>query len=77
MPNGSEVGSEKYAYKLGWLEALHGFLAAELETHDKLVVLGDFNIAPADEDVRSAVRREVTALCDRFPLYADRWQTLD
>ena len=31
VPNGSEVGSEKYAYKLGWLEALHGFLDAELQ----------------------------------------------
>ena len=30
VPNGSEVGSEKYAYKLGWLEALRGFLETEL-----------------------------------------------
>jgi exodeoxyribonuclease III len=51
IPNGSEVGSEKYAYKLGWLSALHEFLADEMSRHDKLVVLGDFNIAPADEDV--------------------------
>ncbi|MBT8108681.1 MAG: endonuclease/exonuclease/phosphatase family protein, partial [Gammaproteobacteria bacterium] len=45
VPNGSEVGSEKYAYKLNWLAALQAFLAAELEQHEKLVVLGDFNIA--------------------------------
>jgi exodeoxyribonuclease-3 len=51
VPNGSEVGSEKYAYKLGWLDRLRGFLADELQRHDKLVVLGDFNIAPADADV--------------------------
>jgi len=51
VPNGSEVGSDKYAYKLGWLDALRGFLADELKAHEKLVVLGDFNIAPADEDV--------------------------
>ena len=51
VPNGSEVGSEKYAYKLGWLGALRGFLEAELAQHDNLVVLGDFNIAPADADV--------------------------
>ena len=51
IPNGSEVGSEKYAYKLSWLAALHGFLEAEMKRHENLVVLGDFNIAPADEDV--------------------------
>lgn len=51
IPNGSEVGSEKYDYKLAWLAALQKFLAAELQRHEKLVVLGDFNIAPADADV--------------------------
>lgn len=51
VPNGSEVGSEKYDYKLSWLAALRGFLAAELQQHENVVVLGDFNIAPADEDV--------------------------
>ena len=51
IPNGSEVGSEKYEYKLGWLASLRSFLAAELQRYENLVVLGDFNIAPADEDV--------------------------
>ena len=63
VPNGSEVGSEKYAYKLGWLEALRSFLANELERHDKLVVLGDFNIAPADEDVYDAEKWGDAILC--------------
>ena len=63
VPNGSEVGSEKYAYKLDWLEALRGFLADELERHDKLVVLGDFNIAPADEDVYDAEKWGDAILC--------------
>ena len=44
VPNGSEVGSEKYQYKLGWLRALRDYLAAQLEKYDNLVVLGDFNI---------------------------------
>jgi exodeoxyribonuclease-3 len=56
IPNGSEVGSEKYAYKLSWLEALHNFLSAELAEHERLVVLGDFNIAPADEDVHDPAK---------------------
>ena len=63
VPNGSEVGSEKYAYKLSWLEALHGFLKEELRQHDKLVVLGDFNIAPADEDVYDAEKWGEAILC--------------
>jgi exodeoxyribonuclease-3 len=56
IPNGSEVGSEKYAYKLGWLSALRDFLSDELSRHEKLVVLGDFNIAPADEDIHDPVK---------------------
>jgi exodeoxyribonuclease-3 len=63
VPNGSEVGSEKYAYKLSWLEALRGFLEDELKAHEKLVVLGDFNIAPADEDVYDAEKWGDAILC--------------
>ncbi|MEL7186992.1 MAG: exodeoxyribonuclease III [Pseudomonadota bacterium] len=51
VPNGSEVGSEKYAYKLGWLDSLQRFLKAEMQEHENVVVLGDFNIAPDDADV--------------------------
>jgi exodeoxyribonuclease-3 len=49
--NGQAVGSEKYAYKLRWLTALHDWLQDEIARHPKLVVLGDFNIAPDDRDV--------------------------
>ena len=63
IPNGSEVGSEKYAYKLSWLAALRDFLAEELDRHEKLVVLGDFNIAPADEDVYDAQKWGEAILC--------------
>ncbi len=63
VPNGSEVGSEKYAYKLEWLAALRGFLSAELETHERLIVLGDFNIAPKDEDVYDAEKWGDAILC--------------
>ena len=50
-PNGQAVGSDKYAYKLGWFSALREYLAAELQRHPRLVVLGDFNVAPEDRDV--------------------------
>jgi exodeoxyribonuclease-3 len=63
VPNGSEVGSEKYEYKLAWLAALKRFLQDELAAHDKLVVLGDFNIAPADEDVYDPEKWGDSILC--------------
>ena len=49
--NGSEVGSEKYAYKLHWLEQVNRFVADEMQKFEKVIVLGDFNIAPDDRDV--------------------------
>jgi exodeoxyribonuclease-3 len=55
VPNGQAVGSEKYAYKLRWLDALHAWLATEARAHPNLVVLGDFNIAPEDRDVHDPV----------------------
>jgi exodeoxyribonuclease III len=51
FPNGQEPGSEKFAYKMRWLEALHDWLAGELAVHPRLVLMGDFNIAPEDRDV--------------------------
>ena len=63
VPNGQTVGSEKYQYKLRWLEALRGFLKEELESHPNLVVLGDFNIAPEDRDVYDPVKWGDAVLC--------------
>ncbi len=55
IPNGQEVGSEKYQYKLKWLRALTQWLNGELEKHPKLALLGDYNIAPEDRDVYDPV----------------------
>jgi exodeoxyribonuclease-3 len=63
IPNGFEVGSEKYDYKLGWLSSLQRFLEAEIKQHEKLVVLGDFNIAPADADVHDPEKWGEAILC--------------
>jgi len=51
VPNGQEPGSEKYAYKLRWLEALSRWLESLRHTEKQIVVLGDFNITPEDRDV--------------------------
>ncbi|MBX9835195.1 MAG: exodeoxyribonuclease III [Burkholderiaceae bacterium] len=48
--NGQAPGSDKFAYKLRWLAALHDWLRAELAQHPRLVLLGDFNVAPEDCD---------------------------
>jgi exodeoxyribonuclease III len=51
VPNGQALDSDKYLYKLRWLEALRGWLGEEAKRHPRLLVLGDFNIAPEDRDV--------------------------
>ncbi|MEI7456218.1 MAG: exodeoxyribonuclease III [Nitrosomonadales bacterium] len=51
IPNGQSPDSDKYQYKLGWLAALHDWLKEELVRYPKLVLLGDYNIAPEDRDV--------------------------
>ena len=51
IPNGESLASDKYQYKLGWLDKLVDFIDAEIKRYPKLVVLGDFNIAPEERDV--------------------------
>ena len=51
VPNGAAVDSDKYTYKLIWLKALHRYLHEQIQQYEKVVVLGDFNIAPHDQDV--------------------------
>lgn len=51
IPNGQRVTSEKFAYKLDWLDRLREGLAGTLADHRKVLVAGDFNIAPDDRDV--------------------------
>jgi exodeoxyribonuclease-3 len=51
VPNGQAVGADKYIYKLAWLDALRTWLTKELATNPNVVVIGDFNIAPMDNDV--------------------------
>ncbi len=48
--NGQEPGSEKFLYKMGWLKALHEVVKEEMARHPRLVLLGDFNVAPEDRD---------------------------
>ena len=63
VPNGQSVDSDKYQYKLAWLRATTAWLKNELAANDQLVVVGDFNIAPADNDVHDPKAWAGQVLC--------------
>ncbi|NDU79894.1 MAG: exodeoxyribonuclease III [Ferrovum sp.] len=62
-PNGSEVGADKYYYKLEWFNALHHYLKILLSQESHLVIGGDFNIAPTDADVHDPKAWKDKILC--------------
>lgn len=57
-PNGQAVGSDKYEYKLKWFLALQEWLQQELQRYPRLAILGDYNVAPHDEDVHDPQKWE-------------------
>lgn len=61
--NGQEVGSEKFAYKLDWLQRVTDYIATDMKQHERYVVMGDFNIAPTDADVHDPERWHEKILC--------------
>lgn len=63
VPNGQRVGSEKFDYKLRWLAALERQLQREIEQYRKVLVMGDFNIAPEDRDVHDPERWRGKIMC--------------
>lgn len=56
--NGQALDSDKFQYKLNWLNALHDWVTDELKQHEKLALLGDYNIAPDDRDCHDPVAWE-------------------
>ncbi|NND61507.1 MAG: exodeoxyribonuclease III [Gammaproteobacteria bacterium] len=63
VPNGQSVGSEKYEYKLDWLTALRLQVEADTKQFDKIVLMGDFNIAPEDRDIHDPERWNGKIMC--------------
>ena len=61
--NGSEVGSEKFEYKLHWLDRVTAWIETEMAQHEKVVVLGDFNITPDDRDAYDPEAWKEKILC--------------
>lgn len=74
VPNGSEVDSEKYRYKLEWFSKLHPFIKQLQEKNERLIILGDFNIAPEDEDVHDMEAWQGSILVS--PAERDEFETL-
>lgn len=65
IPNGESIDSEKYQYKLAWLEKLYAWVKQEIKEHPNLILLGDFNIAPEDQDVHDPTEWTNSVLCDK------------
>lgn len=63
VPNGAAVGTDKYDYKLRWLEAFKNYLADSLKVHEHVAVGGDYNIAPEDRDVHDPDKWRDEVLC--------------
>jgi len=63
IPNGQSLDSDKYQYKLSWLDALRDWLKDELARHPRLALLGDYNIAPDDRDVHDPAVWTGQVLC--------------
>jgi exodeoxyribonuclease-3 len=63
IPNGSEVGSEKYVFKLDWLDKLRKFFDQHCDVGRPLALCGDFNVAPEDRDVHDPALWAGKILC--------------
>jgi exodeoxyribonuclease-3 len=62
LPNGNPIGTDKFIYKLAWMERLHGHAHALLQREIPFVLAGDYNVCPADEDVYDPVAMREDAL---------------
>ena len=74
IPNGSEIDSDKYRYKLEWLSHLQKFTEMLVNKYENVVLLGDFNIAPEDRDVHDPIAWEGKVLVS--PSERDAFQSL-
>jgi exodeoxyribonuclease III len=63
FPNGQAPDSDKFVYKMRWLEALNQWVREELKQHPKLVLMGDFNITVDDRDVWDPIGLKDTIHC--------------
>ena len=62
VPNGAALDSPKYPYKLDWLAKLRDYLEDAVQAHQHVIIAGDFNIAPSDQDVYAPDRWQGSVL---------------
>lgn len=74
LPNGNPVGTDKFTYKLGWMDRLHSFVEGRLALEEPFILLGDYNIIPADIDAKNPKQWVGDALFR--PESAERWRAL-
>jgi len=58
VPNGSSLDSDKFDYKINWLNCLASFLDEQVKKGDLVCLMGDFNIAPSNLDIHDPKRYE-------------------
>jgi exodeoxyribonuclease III len=74
LPNGNPVGTEKFPYKLAWMDRLVARAKALLALERPVVLAGDYNVCPTDDDVYDPVGFRHDALCQ--PESRARFRTL-
>ncbi len=62
LPNGNPTGTEKYTYKIAWMERLRAHAASLLKLEESLVLAGDYNVIPAARDAKDPKAWESDAL---------------
>jgi exodeoxyribonuclease-3 len=63
LPNGNPVGTDKFPYKLAWMDRLAARAQALLALERPVVLAGDYNVCPTDDDVYDPVGFRHDALC--------------
>lgn len=74
LPNGNPVDTDKFTYKLNWMDRLHTFVEGRLALEEPFILLGDYNIIPAAVDAKNPKQWVGDALFR--PESAERWRAL-
>ena len=74
LPNGNPVDTDKFTYKLNWMDRLNAFVEERLKLEEPFILLGDFNIIPAAVDAKNPKQWVGDALYR--PESAERWRAL-
>lgn len=65
IPNGQAVGSEKFEFKLEWMRRLRAFLDERYHKDNRVMLCGDFNVAPEDRDVHNPQLWQERVMCSK------------